>query len=215
MATTTDFGAALTAAVQGGYIAQLSGGTYTVTQPIIININSTTQGIGINGGGATIISQVPAGQPVIEFVVGPGVDLRYLDLSNFTIQCNGSEGDGIKIVADGNDRWVYNWNIDNVTVNHVGGYGVDVQGSVFEGLVSNSWMTNNGLGGALFEHSAGGGQVSALRWFGGGFENNGGAGLTLAHGARDMSVDGAALSNHTGPRITALAGITPVTRSEL
>ena len=127
MATTTDFGAALTAAAQGGYIAQLSGGTYTISQPIVINITSNIQGIGINGGGATLISQVPAGQPVIEFIVGPGVDLRYLELSNFTIQGNGSEGDGIKIVADGNDRGAYNWNIDNVTDNHVGGYGIDMQ----------------------------------------------------------------------------------------
>src|SRR5437879_1264907 len=174
--TTPDFGATLNAAVQGGYIAQLSGGTYIVTQPIVIYVNSTMQGVGINGGGATLISQVPAGQPVIEFVIGPGVGLRYLDLSNFTIQGNGSEGDGIKIVADGNDRGLYNWNIDNVTVNHVGGYGLDVQGSVFEGLVSNSWMTNNGQGGALFEHSDGGGVASALRWFGGGVENNGRAG---------------------------------------
>src|SRR5262249_54041404 len=159
-----DFGSILTAAAQGGYIAQLSGGTYTVTQPITIYINSTTQGIGVNGGGATIISQVPAGQPVIQFIVGPNVDLRYLNLTNFTIQGNGSEGDGIKIVADGMDRDVYNWNINNVTINHVGGYGLDFQGNVFEGLVSNSWMNNNGKGGALFEHSAGGGQVSALHW---------------------------------------------------
>ncbi|MBV8410476.1 MAG: hypothetical protein JOY64_22810, partial [Alphaproteobacteria bacterium] len=53
--TTTDFGAALNAAVQGGYIAQLNGGTYTISQPIVIHISSTTQGIGIDGGGATLI----------------------------------------------------------------------------------------------------------------------------------------------------------------
>src|SRR5258707_12062981 len=122
MATTTDFAAALTAAAQGGYIAQLSGGTYTITQPIVINITSNIQGIGINGGGATLISQVPAGQPVIEFIVGPGVDLRYLELSNFTIQGNGSEGDGIKIAPDGNDPRIYNRNIANATVNHLGGH---------------------------------------------------------------------------------------------
>src|SRR5215470_14263575 len=114
MASSTDLGAILTAAVQGSYVAQLSGGTYTVTQPIVIYLNSNIQGFGLNGGGATIISQVPAGQPVIEFVLGPGVDARYIELSNFTIQGNGSEGDGIEIVADGTDRGAYNWNIDNV-----------------------------------------------------------------------------------------------------
>ncbi|SJZ33110.1 Ig-like domain (group 3) [Enhydrobacter aerosaccus] len=195
-------------------MAHLSG-TFTVTSTIVIQVNSTTQGpIGIDLGGSTIVSQITNGAPVIEIDVGPGVDLRYLTLSNFTIQGNGKEGDGIKIVADGNDRWVYNWNINNVTVNHVGGYGLDVQGSVFEGLVSNSWMNGNAQGGAYFAHSEGGGQVSALRWFGGGFENNTGAGLTLDNGARDMSVDGATISGNGGPGISAMSGITSVTGTD-
>jgi len=64
--TTSDFGAALTSAVQGGYVAQLSGGTYTITQPIVIYVNQTETGpIGIDGGGATLISQVGNGSPLI------------------------------------------------------------------------------------------------------------------------------------------------------
>jgi hypothetical protein len=212
--TTTDFGATLSAAVAGGYVAQLNGGTYTLTQPIVIHVNSTIQGaLGINGGGATLVSQITNGAPVIEIDVGPGVDLRYLDLSNFNIVGNGKEGDGIKIVADGNDRWAYNWNIDSVKVSEVGGYGLDMQGSIFEGLVSNSFMNNNGRGGAYIADSAGGGIASALRWFGGGFENNGGPGLTLDNGARDMAVDGATIANNNGAGISAMSGITSVTAS--
>src|SRR5262249_6952739 len=142
-----------------------------------------------------------------------GVDLRYLTLSNFTIEGNGREGDGIRIIANGNDRWVYSWNIDNVTVEHTGGYGLDVQGSVFEGLVSNSWMNGNALSGAYFTDSSGGGQASALRWFGGGFKDNGGDGLILDNGARDMSVDGALFANNGGVGISAGSGITSVTGS--
>ena len=78
--------------------------------------------MGIDLGGARIVSQITDGSPVIQIIVGPGVDLRYLTLSNFTIEGNGREGDGIRIVADGNDRWVYNWTLENVTVQHVGGY---------------------------------------------------------------------------------------------
>src|SRR5829696_9648438 len=142
--TTTDLGAALTAAMAGGYVAEMSGQTYTVTQPIVINVTSTIQGpIGIDLGGATIVSQITNGEPVIQINAGPGVDLRYLTLSNFTIEGNGQEGDGIKIVADGNDRWIYNFTIENVTVRNVGGYGLDIQGSVFEGLISNCWMIGN------------------------------------------------------------------------
>jgi hypothetical protein len=212
--TATDFGAALSAAIAGGYVAQLNGGTYTVSQPIVIHINSTIEGpLGIDGGGATLVSQITNGAPVIEIDVGPGVDLRYLDLSNFNIVGNGQEGDGIKIVADGNDRWDYNWTINNVNVSHVGGYGLDMQGSIFEGMVSNSFMNSNGLGGAYIANSADGGIASALRWFGGGFENNNGPGLTLDNGARDMTVDGATIADNNGPGISALSGITSVTDS--
>ncbi|TXL79499.1 hypothetical protein FHP25_06020 [Vineibacter terrae] len=216
MATTTnaDFGATLNAAIQGGYVAHLSGQTYTIDQPIVIHVTSTTQGaLGIDGGGATLVSQVTNGAPLIQIVVDPGVDLRYLTLSNFTIAGNGLEGAGIRIVADGNDRWVYNWTIDNVTVQHVGGYGLDVQGSVFEGSVRDSWMIDNAKGGAVFAHSAGGGQVSALRWFGGGLKDNGGAGLVLDNGARDLTVDGAAFVNNADVGISAAWGISAVSAS--
>ncbi len=214
--TTTDVAAALKAAMAGGYVAELNGqATYTVTQPIVINVNSTIQGpLGIDLGGATIVSQVTNGQPVIQVNAGPGVDLRYLTFSNFTIQGNGSEGAGIKIVADGNDRWIYNFSIENVNVKNVGGYGLDVRGSVFEGLVSNSWMTGNKLGGAYFGHTPSGGQVSALRWYGGGMTGNGGVGLMLANGARDISIDNATISNNAGNGINAEWGITAVSDSK-
>ena len=212
--TSTDLGAALTAAMAGGYVAEMSAQTYVVTSPIVINVTSTIQGpLGIDLGGATIVSQITNGEPVIQINAGPGVDLRYLTLANFTIQGNELEGDGIRIVADGNDRWIYNFTIENVTVRNVGGYGLDVQGSVFEGLISNSWMTGNGEGGAYFGHSAGGGQASALRWFGGGLEGNDGAGLVLGSGTRDMSVDGVSFASNNGLGISAEYGITSVADS--
>lgn len=213
-AVTADLGATLKAAMAGGYLAHLTGPSYTVTSSIIINVTSTIQGpMGIDLGGARIVSQITDGSPVIQINVGAGVDLRYVTLSNFTIEGNGLEGDGIRIVADGNDRWMYCWTLENVTVQNVGGFGLDVQGSVFEGIVSNSWMIGNAEGGASFAHSDGGGQVSALRWFGGGFEDNGGSGLLLDKGARDISVDGVTFANNAGPGISAEAGITSVSDS--
>ncbi|MBS0524337.1 MAG: right-handed parallel beta-helix repeat-containing protein, partial [Proteobacteria bacterium] len=198
----------------GSYVAQGSGQTFTVSSTIVIHVTSTTQGpLGLDLGGGTIVSNITNGAPVIQVVVDPGVDLRYLTFSNLTIQGNGKEGDGIQIVAAGNDRWVYNFSVNNVTVNHVGGYGLDVQGSVFEGLVSNSWMNNDGKGGAYFSHLDGG-QVSAVRWFGGGFQNNGGAGLMLDNGARDMSVDSARFVGNAGGGISAGSGITSVSNSD-
>ena len=214
MSTGTEFGDSLTAAIHGGYVAHLTDQTYTISSPIVIFVDSTIQGaLGIDGGGATLVSQVTDGSPLIRIVVGPGVDFRYLTLSNFAIQGNGSEGNGIEIIADGNDRWAYNWTLSDITVQGVGGYGLDIEGSAFEGLVSNSWMNGNALGGAYFSHSANGGVASALRWFDGGAEDNGGAGVMLDNGARDLGVEDAVFANNAGPGISALSGITAVSNS--
>jgi hypothetical protein len=210
----TDFGTILANAIEGGYVARLDGGAYTIAAPIVIHITSTMQGaLGIDGGGATLVSQVTNGAPLIQIVVDAGVDLRYLTFSNFNIQGTGKEGDGISILADGNDRWVYNWNISDVTVEHVGGYGLSMQGSVFEGMVSNSWMNGNGLGGAYFAHSSGGGQVSAVRWFGGGARHNDGSGIVLDNGARDLVLDGALLLANGSVGVSATQGITAISNS--
>ena len=61
----TSLETALRNAISGGYVAEMSGQTYTVTQPIVINVMSPIQGpLGIDLGGATIMSQVTNGQPV-------------------------------------------------------------------------------------------------------------------------------------------------------
>ena len=209
-----DLEVALRAALTEGYFVHLPADTFVVTSPIVINIDSSSAGPkGIDLGGATIVSQITDGSPVIQINVGPEVDLRYLTLSNFTIQGNGQEGDGIKIVADGNDRWLYNWTVSDVNIHDVGGIGLDVIGSVFEGMVSNAWMTGNAEGGARFAHSPSAGLASALRWYGGGTQDNGIAGIILDNGARDLSVDGAVFSSNDGPGIAAPYGITSVADS--
>lgn len=91
---TTDLAAALSTAMAGGYVAEMSGQPYTVSLPIVIDVASSLQGpIGIDLGGARIVSEITGGQPVIQINAGPCVDLRYLTLSNFTVEGNGSEGD--------------------------------------------------------------------------------------------------------------------------
>src|SRR5262245_23442128 len=66
MAMSEDFGAILTAAVQGGYVAHLADQTYAISSPIVIPVNSTIQGpLGVDGGGATLVSQVTDGSPLI------------------------------------------------------------------------------------------------------------------------------------------------------
>src|SRR5260370_1862427 len=91
--TAADFGAALTAALQGEYVAQLTGQTYTITSPIVIHVTGTVTGpVGIDGGGATLISQVTNGAPLIQIIADSGVQLRYLALAIFPIPGNREHG---------------------------------------------------------------------------------------------------------------------------
>jgi hypothetical protein len=95
----TDLAFILQSAMAGSYVANGTGQTFTVSKSIVIYVNSTTQGpLGLDLGGGTIVSNITDGSPVIQVVVGPNVDLRSLTFSNFTIQGNGREGDGIPVV---------------------------------------------------------------------------------------------------------------------
>ncbi len=137
---------------------------FTVTTPIVINLTRSTQGpVGIDLGGAKIMSQITNGAPVIEIIAAPGVDFGGLTLSNFSILGNGQEGDGIRIVADGADRSLHDWTISNVNVEHVGGIGLDVLGNVSQGTVFNSWMHDDAEAAPASANGAGGGEMSALQ----------------------------------------------------
>src|SRR6185369_8958192 len=129
------------------------------------------------------------------------------------IEGNGAEGDGIKIVSDGTDRTIATLNVDNVSIEHVGGIGLDVIGNVSSGLIVNSWMNGNAQAGARFANSPAGGVVSGLEWESGGFRHNGVAGLILANGTHDMTVKGAYFVENNGPGIDATSGITLVQES--
>src|SRR3569833_3099860 len=90
----TDLNSILQAAMAGSYVAQGDGQTFTVSNTIVLHVTSTTQGpLGLDLGGGTIVSNITDGSPVIQVVVDPGVDLRYLTFSNLAIQGNGHEGD--------------------------------------------------------------------------------------------------------------------------
>ena len=202
---------ALRTALSGGTIDTLSAASFAVTTPIVIYLTGASQGpIGIDLGGAKILSQVTGGRPVIEIVAGPGVNVSNLTLSNFFILGNGQEGDGISIVAAGADRSI-GFTISNVNIEHVGGIGIDAIGNV-SGSVFNSWMHGNTQGGARFANSAGG-TADALHWVGGGFRKNGVAGLILDEGAFDMSVQGAYFVENFGTGLHATSGITLVEQS--
>lgn len=188
--------------------------TYTVSAPIVINITHSYQGqVGIDLGGAKITSNITNGAPLIQINVAPGVDVSNITLSNFSIYGTGSDGDGIKIVADGTDRLLHDWTIKDVTIQHVGGAGLNVIGNVSDGTVFNSWMHGNAGGGAYFSNGDGGGAINDIEWAGGGFRKNDVGGLILDHGAHDVSVSGAYFVDNFAPGIVAPSGITSVSSS--
>ena len=100
----------LQAAFAGGYVANSNKRSFTVSEPIVVDVTSDVRGpVGIDLGGAAIISDIAGGAPVIQINAAPGVDLANLTLSNFSIYGNGEEGTGIRIVADGADRRAIEW----------------------------------------------------------------------------------------------------------
>src|SRR6185369_8889494 len=158
------------AALTGGTVAHLPATTnYTVSAPIVINlttanVSSTTGTIGIDLGGADIDSTMTNGQPVIEIIVGAGVNIGTLSLSNFQMHGTYAEGDGIKIVVNGTDRSIGTLQLTNVAIEAVGGIGLDVVGNVSHARIFNSWMHGDVQGGARFAGSTAGGVPTDLQW---------------------------------------------------
>lgn len=210
----TELSTLLQDAFSNGRVVTGTDRTYTVSAPIVINVTSDMQGpVGIDLGGAIITSNITDGSPVIQINVAAGVDLSNLNLSNFFLYGSGSDGDGIKIVVDGTDRSLSNWLVNEVTIQHVGGAGLNMVGNVKNGTVFNSWMHDNGNGGARFDNGTQGGVVSDVEWSGGGFRKNEVGGLVLDHGAQDVSVGGAYFVENLAPGIVAPSGISAVTAS--
>lgn len=199
-------------------MVDLGRDSYTVEAPIVITVPGDRIGPMVNGRGAKILGALPPGTnlPLITIqATTPGVNLRNMVVQDLIIQGNGHESDGLKIACPGNDSWIYNWRLSGVSAFGCGGYGLNVEGSVFEGLVLDSWVCNNTLGGARFAHAPAGvnqGQCSAVRWLGGGARKNA-AGILLDNNCRDLRVEHAAFIENTGYAISAELGFSSVSNS--
>ena len=127
---------ALRAAIAGGFVAHLTDATYTVTTPIVINVTRSTQGpVGIDLGGAKIISQIANGAPVIEIIVAPGVDFG--GLTALQLLDPGQRPGGRRHQA-GRRRHrslASDFTMSNVNIEHVGEIGLDMLGNASQGTV--------------------------------------------------------------------------------
>jgi len=206
----TDFTAALQAALDNGTMYETNFPTYDVAQTIALNISASTAGpFGFSLGGIKLNSQITDGAPVMKINVtgGSGTDVRYLNIRDFGIWGNGAEGDGLVIECDTNDKWLHNWKLEDIVIEGCGGNGAVIEGSIFEGSISNCWASSNEAAGFVLQHYAGG-ICSAIKMIGGGARKNGANGIRMLDGMNDLKAFGADFIENGDTGIWAEQGVT-------
>lgn len=194
--TTAQLAAAMQTAVNNGQMLTIGGGTFTVSSPIVITMSSAQTGpMGFDGGGCKFISTMTGGQDVITYqCLIDGVNLRFLNLKNFTIIGSGSEGNGLKVHVPTNASWIYNSKFEDIALINCGANGMLTSGSVFESTYINVSTDSNHIDGMQFVNATNGsstGIVSAIGIFGGSQRNNGRYGMSAIGGPRDIKTFGA------------------------
>ena len=104
--------------------------------------------------------------------------VRYFSITGgLTIKGTRQDKNGIRIFASGSGgKHFYNFLIDEVSVEGVGGHGLLLEGNVFEGQISNSYFQDCTLNGATFAHSNAG-VCSSINVIGCYFNQNGQYGM--------------------------------------
>jgi hypothetical protein len=211
----TDFGAIITAAAAGGYVAQLNPAVaYTISAPINIQINANITRWGVNGNGAKIQSLITTSEDVWTISIPTGdsdVNLEFLYLANFQLGGSGTDGNGLTIISESSASYIYNFIMDALTIRSFGGAGCVLTGSNFENQITNCWFNDNVSDGLQMNEGTSGGVVSAMHWNGGGARNNGGQGVNLAnYGPYDLHIWGCYFVQNTGAGVSATNGINSI-----
>jgi hypothetical protein len=128
---------ALKAALAGGTVVHLTDTSYTVTSSIVINITASFQGpLGIDLGGAKILSQITGGGPVIQINIAAGRRYRHV----VAVELSRSRATPGR--RRHQDRGRRRRSLDprpsisgTSIIEHVGGIGLDVLGNV-QGSIS-------------------------------------------------------------------------------
>jgi hypothetical protein len=192
-----------TDAVERAFAAALAGrrasfvslapGRYRVTRTIRIRTaprpdGNITHPSGIAGAGATIVSAIADGSPVI--AIECAATLRYFRLDGLKIQGSGREGNGLSVSCEKRGAYFYNFCLRDLVIEGCGGDGLRLVGNVFEGQIFNSYLRDNGRNGATFSHGAEDTVLSAVHVFGCVFGGNGRNGADLVGGAADVGFHG-------------------------
>lgn len=175
------------------HVAVIPPGRYRITRSIRIETAGRPEGnithqTGIHGVGATLISDISDGSPVLEILCQ--ATLRFVLINGLQIRGNGSEGHGMYIRCVRRGTYFYNFCLRDVIVEGCGGDGCRMIGNIFEGQMFNSYFRDNGGNGATFGHGPENTVFSAVHVFGSVFGGNGKNGVKMIDGAADVSFHG-------------------------
>jgi hypothetical protein len=170
------FSKALASAAANGQMITVPAGTYAIANPITFSSTAdVSRPWGLNGEGATLVSTIASGQDVISLTSNNCV--RYFKiLGALAIVGNGAEGNGLHIVAPGTTVYFYNVELENLSIESVGGNGLVFEGNVFESMVLGCYFQDCKQSGAVFAQSKGG-VCSSITVIGCIFAQNGQYGL--------------------------------------
>lgn len=152
------FSAALAWAALNGHIVVIPALTYAIKTPIVwTSQGNVTTLWGLSGLGATLVSHVTGDV----MTLSSNHVVRYLRLSGFSIEGNGSDAHGLHLFCPNGSSFLSNGFLDSITVEGMGQNGLFFEGNVFEMSVMNCAFQNN-LNGATFAHTTTGGVCSAI-----------------------------------------------------
>lgn len=178
-------------------------GRYRVTRPIRIQTRDRPHGnithrAGILAQGATLVSSIADGQPVID--IESRATVRYFLIEGLTIKGSGRDGHGLSITCQKRGRYFYNFCLRDLVIEGCGGDGCHMIGNLFEGQIFNSYFRDNKSNGATFGHGAEDTVLSAVHVFGCVFGGNGRHGAEMIKGAVDVGFQGCyfLLNQHYG-----------------
>lgn len=186
------FDAALAAGADARLV-EIPQGRYRVTRPIEVITPDRPEGnithpAGILAKGATVVSEVGDGQPVVSIDIR--ATLRFTRIEGLHIAGSGSDGAGMRISCQTRGTYFYNFCVRDCVIESCGGNGCEMIGNIFEGQIFNSYFRDNGRDGAVFAHGAEGTVFSAVHVFGAVFGGNHRNGVSMEDGTTDVSFHG-------------------------
>jgi hypothetical protein len=178
------FGVALQWASSNGRVVLVPGYDYAIGSTIKWqsqeNVGNTW---GLQCQGARLVSKIGDGSDILQMICNHTV--RYFQLTGgLKINGNGSDMHGVHIYCPGQTIFFYNFLIDSLSVEGVGGHGLLLEGDVFESTVQNSYFQDCKQNGATFANAQNG-VLSAMNVVNCFFNQNGKYGLACVNSDAD------------------------------